>query len=63
MFCTFYEALSWNAILVPHTSHYLGKAEPSTENELRMLACCIVHTEYMTIVGASEQHVYATEDG
>jgi hypothetical protein len=29
-------------------SHYLGEVDPSTENELKVLARRIVHTVYMT---------------
>ncbi|KAM6491051.1 hypothetical protein JOM56_013290 [Amanita muscaria] len=48
---------------IPRVSSYSGKADPSTESELMELACRIVRTEYMTTVGASEQHVPATDGG
>lgn len=47
---------------IPRVSHRSGKAE-STENELRALARRIVRTQYMTMVGVSEQHVHATDGG
>lgn len=53
MFCTFYKALFCNSVrFIPRVSHYSGKEDPSTENELRALARRIVRTEYMTMVGA-----------
>ncbi|KAN0075385.1 hypothetical protein V8E55_011408, partial [Tylopilus felleus] len=48
---------------IPRVSYYSGKGDPSTESELRELACRIVRTEYMTMVGASEQHVPTTDGG
>ncbi|KIK08823.1 hypothetical protein K443DRAFT_671881 [Laccaria amethystina LaAM-08-1] len=39
---------------IPRVSHYSGKAELSTDNELRAVARRIVCTEYMTMVEASE---------
>ena len=51
MFCT-YKALFCNAVLV---SHYSGKEDPSTENELRALVRRIVRTEYMTMFGAERR--------
>ncbi|KAN0078375.1 hypothetical protein V8E55_010432 [Tylopilus felleus] len=33
----------------PRVSYYSGKADPSTESELRELTCRIVRTEYMTM--------------
>ena len=54
-----HKALFCNAVsvrFIPRFSYYSGKADPSTESELRELACRIVRTEYMAMIGASEQH-------
>ncbi|KAI0248593.1 hypothetical protein BJV78DRAFT_1276522 [Lactifluus subvellereus] len=39
---------------IPRVSHYSGKEDPSTEDELGALAHCIVHTEYTTLVGTCQ---------
>lgn len=61
--CEAIRLLTKSVRFIPRVSYYSGKADPSTESELRELACRIVRTEYMTMVGASEQHVLATDGG
>jgi len=55
--------LTKSVCVIMRVSHYLGEVDPSTENELKVLARRIVHTVYMTKIEASEQHVRATDGG
>ncbi|KAF8337140.1 hypothetical protein F5887DRAFT_985413 [Amanita rubescens] len=52
--CEAIRLLTKSVHCIPRVSYYSGKADPSTESELGELACRIVRTEYMTMVGASE---------
>ncbi|KAF8625008.1 hypothetical protein AX15_005598 [Amanita polypyramis BW_CC] len=54
--CEAIRLLTKSVRFIPRFSYYSGKADPSTESELREVACRIVRTEYMTMIGASEQH-------
>ena len=44
---------------IPRVSHYSGKADLSTENELRTLTRRIVRTEYITVLA---QHTDAQDE-
>ncbi|KAF8797540.1 hypothetical protein BYT27DRAFT_7228908 [Phlegmacium glaucopus] len=58
--CEAIRLLTKSVHFIPHVSHYSGKEDPSTKNELRVLTHHIVCTEYMTMVEASTSSAKAS---